>query len=161
MELTCNRARELFCYDPNTGALTWRVSLNARGPVGSLAGTAKLNGRRRVMVDGKRYQVHRVAWLIQNGSWPVAQLDHENLDPGDNRLVNLREATHSQNQANKRARRPIPKGVSLEMRTGRWRSRIKIGGKEVALGHFDTAEAAHQAYCVAAKQYFGVFARAA
>lgn len=161
MDLTATRARELFIYDPLTGILTWRVSLNARGPAGARAGTLGRNGRLRVTVSGQRYLVHRVAWLMTYGRWPAEEIDHKNLVPSDNRLCNLREATHSQNSANKRSSRKLPKGVSFEPRTGRWRCRIRVARKEIALGHFDTMTAAHEAYARAAKEHFGAFARAA
>ena len=49
------------------------------------------------------------------------------------------------------------KGVSRAR--GRWRARIKTYGREVELGRFDTKEEAHAAYCRAATEYFGEFAR--
>jgi hypothetical protein len=41
------------------------------------------------------------------------------------------------------------------------RASIKANGKRIFLGLFLTAEEAHDAYCAAAKKYFGEFARAA
>jgi len=161
MDLTAARARELFFYDPLTGKMTWRVSLNARAPAGAQAGTLGHNGRLRVTISGRRYLVHRVAWLMTFGHWPDDEVDHKNLIPSDNRLCNLRVATHSQNNANKSPSRDLPKGVSFEPRTGRWRSRIRVARKEIALGHFDTMTAAHEAYARAAEEHFGAFARAA
>jgi hypothetical protein len=49
--------------------------------------------------------------------------------------------------------------VSFFKRDGNWKSRIVVDGKEIWLGYFSTPEAAHAAYCEAAKQYHGEFAR--
>jgi len=88
--------------------------------------------------------------------------DHVNGRTLYNRKANLRAATATQNAYNRRLRRDNAsglKGVSLEGR--RYVSRIKIRGKSVRLGLYDTASAAHAAYCEAARNHHGEFARLA
>jgi len=96
------------------------------------------------------------------GAWPKHQIDHHNLDKADNRWRNLREATRSQNQANRRAHsnsRSGIKGVYLEGRSGRWRAQVQHKGRTHNLGRFDTAEEARAAYATAAAATFGEYAR--
>lgn len=63
---------DFFSYDPDTGALTWRQTRNGRGCVeGREAGSVTHGGRyRTVVVLGKRYYCHRLAWEIVNGPIP-------------------------------------------------------------------------------------------
>jgi hypothetical protein len=105
------------------------------------------------------YQAHRLAWLYMHGEWPVGDLDHINGDPADNRIANLRIATQSQNNANRRARRGRNKGVYMEKKTGKYKANICVNRKQIYLGRFESAEAAKAAYDKAAAQYFGEYAR--
>jgi hypothetical protein len=86
-------------------------------------------------------------------------------DP-NNRFVNLREASPSQNGCNRGKERHNAsgfKGVSLFVRGNyrRFTGFITVAGKTHFLGYFHTAEEAHQAYVEAAKLLHGKFARAA
>jgi hypothetical protein len=88
------RLHELVNYDPETGEMRWKV---ARSPIraGDEVGTIAPDGYRRVMIDGKRYLVHRLAWLMTTGSWPVQMLDHIDHIRSNNRIANLRESNNS------------------------------------------------------------------
>lgn len=97
-QMIVQRARELLDYDPATGLIHWKVGRGNRKP-----GTAVSSYRRgypQVKIDGRKYQAHRLAWLIHHGRWPDAMLDHRNGRRNDNRLDNLREATWAENNAN-------------------------------------------------------------
>jgi hypothetical protein len=52
------------------------------------------------------------------------------------------------------------KGVKWHRGAKKWQSRIFFQGKEIYLGLFKTPQEAHAAYCKAAKELFGEFARA-
>lgn len=84
--------------------------------------------------------------------------DHKNMDTLDNRRANLRPCTRSQNMANRPGWGKWPKGVILQP-NGRWKAEIRVNGKKLSQGTFDTPEKAHEAYKTAAAQYFGEFAR--
>lgn len=159
--ITAERLRELLDYCPETGVFTWRVSVGGM-KVGARAGCRNNRGYVLIRVDGTIYVAHRLAWLFTTGCWPAEFIDHVNCDRSDNRLVNLREATHAQNQAN--ARLPSNSTVGLKgvtRRKSRWEAQIKYCGEKKYLGLFDTPEAAHAAYVAAAKGLFGDYARAA
>jgi hypothetical protein len=158
------KVKELFDYDPETGILRWRVSIGSRGK-GSVAGTPSSDGRYlAVRYKGKYYQVSRLAFLWMIGRWPEPEADHQNLDKLDNRWCNLREATKSQNAANRAALHTNKvgfKGVIRVTRYGvtKYEARIRVNGRQQHLGRFDTAQEAHQAYVIAAEAAHGNFAR--
>lgn len=164
-EPTFAEISEVLRYEPKTGMLFWVAPpKRGRAKPGEEAGCVTLTGYRQVGFRRRYYRAHRIAWLLSTGSWPSELIDHVNGDKLDNRLGNLREATHAQNMAN--MRRPSTnvvgkKGVSFHRPTGRWQARIKADGKQRHIGFFDTPDAAHSAYCAAASKYFGQFARAA
>lgn len=93
-----------------------------------------------------------------------AEVDHRDGNGLNNTRANLRLATHSQNQHNARLRKDNKsgyKGVSWRESRQRFQAAIALGGKQVFLGHFRTAEEAHAAYCKAAEKYHGAFRRTA
>ena len=62
------------------------------------------NGYRRVKLNGKDYNVHRVVatqWLENDDIENKTFVDHKNHDRSDNRLENLRWCTVSENNINK------------------------------------------------------------
>ena len=97
------------------------------------------------------------------GMKPDECIDHINGDPTDNRLENLRIATHRQNLRNQNSTRGASKfkGVSRNRNSRKkpWRSYIVIDGKQKFLGTFLTQKQAARAYDAAAKKFFGEFAR--
>jgi hypothetical protein len=156
------RLHELFVYDPDTGILTNRATRSSRARIGDETGWRDVHGYRRVMVDGSRLYVHRIAFAMTFGRWPENEVDHQNGDRIDNRISNLREATHSENlkntsfQINNKSGR---KGVHWDAERRRWLAQIMVGGKHMHLGRFRDLDAASEAYESAAKLHFGDFAR--
>lgn len=166
-DLTAEAVRSLLEYDPESGVFVWKTrpgcrTFNARF-AGEQAGKLGANGR-YIQIHGVKYAAHRLAWLYVTGGWPSGEVDHKNLRNDENWFDNLREATPSQNCANKRAystNRSGFKGVSVCSSTGRWKAQICVNGKVTYLGLFDDVRAAAEAYAAAADKHFGEFARAA
>lgn len=156
-------------YDPLTGLWTWLVSRGRHARPGSPAGAIHKVKRSktpylRIKFDGKSYLAHRLAFFYMTGDWPVGIPDHRNTDGLDNRWENLREATPSQNQANRGVRtdnRSGLKGVSYCARDDLYHSEIQLNGKRIGLGSFKEPRPAALAYERAAKEMFGEFARVA
>ena len=156
--LTAERLRELLHYDPVTGVFTWRLR-RGRIMTGSVAGALGSQGYVEIRIDYQLHLAHRLAWIYMTGSWPTHTIDHRDLDRGNNTWSNLREATYSQNNCNRRGRnRTGFKGVRKH--GDRFCAQISVSGVYRHLGVFDTRDSAHAAYVAAAKLRFGEYARA-
>lgn len=105
---------------------------------------------------GKKFTIsmHR---LIMNPK-KHEQIDHINRDRLDNRKSNLRICTHAQNCQNtsRRGGRSGYRGVRKDW--NRYEAIIVAHGIKYALGRFDTAREAAEAYNEAAIKYHGEFA---
>jgi hypothetical protein len=154
--------RENFRYDATTGIVT---RLNARTRKGVINPFGRKMARGYIIFCGKHSCfAHRIAWFLHYGEWPKRGIDHVNGNKADNRIANLREADQHQNMANVsayRCNRTGLKGAHYRKDRGKWQSSIMVHGKNIKLGMFASPEAAHDAYCAAAKKYFGEFARVA
>lgn len=107
-----------------------------------------VRGMRRA--DGKRYAryLHRAVMELALGR-DLARgelVDHINHDTLDCRAGNLRVATASQNQSNKRSARSGLKGVTWHSRDRKWQAAIVAEGKTFHLGYFDDAKEAALVY---------------
>lgn len=152
--MTAEEARQFFSYNPETGDLAWRVSPNNRVPVGRVVRAKDGGGYYQVKVQGVTYKVHRLAWLITTGCWPVSFIDHINRDRADNRIANLREATPTENQFN----RDSPyRGVSYRKSRDAYVARITIDGVRTYLGYFKNVSDAERAYVRAARAHYPEF----
>lgn len=161
--LTIERLRQILRYDPETGIWTWLVRKNNRLKAGGRAGS---NAGRywMIKIDGKSYTAHHLAFFYMEGRWPKDELDHEDTNTFNNAWKNLREATRSQNCANRRLHKNNTsgfKGVIWHKQRQRWAAQIKRNGTTKHLGFFDTPELAASAYAIAAQETFGQFARVA
>jgi HNH endonuclease/AP2 domain len=126
-----------------------------------VAGLLDGDGYRRITIKGRIYQAHQLAWLYMTGKWCSRVIDHRDGDPSNNRWANLRRATISQNNANRRIHRNNKCGFKGVVRNhiGRWCAAIYKDGRRYHLGSFATPEEAHAAYVAAARKLFGEFAR--
>ena len=160
-QLTQQRLLEVLAYDKASGRFTWVQPSSPRVFVGAPAGSLhKGSGYRRLMVDGRKYSEHRLAWLAVTGEFPPVLIDHINGLKHDNRIVNLRLATRKQNNENVKVRADNTsgfKGATLRP-DGRWEAQIQNHKTKIYLGLFDTPEAAHAAYVHAATNLFTHYA---
>lgn len=154
--LTAHQLRSVLSYDDTTGLFRWLVKPSPRIPLGAVAGTKSVHGYIVIKVGAKYHRAHRLAWLYVHGDWPEQLIDHINGVRDDNRIVNLRPASGSINTQNRRVASAKKKscdklGVYRLKPYGRFNARLRIGGRDIYLGTFCSAEQAHEAY-VAAKR---------
>lgn len=133
---------ELFEY--RDGNLYWKVNLGTRARIGNKVGSLDKAGYVQCKFNGKMQKVHRIIFLMNHG-WLPLQIDHIDLNKSNNKIENLRAATISQNQWN----RKIPlhnksgiKGVSWCKREQKWRANIAFNKKYISLGYYKTLEEA-------------------
>ena len=101
--LTQHTLKEHLSYNPETGVFTNNKNKPGRGGgVGSVAGNTT-NKKNYVIIKllGRKYYAHRLAWLFYYGEWPQNEIDHINNNKLDNRIINLRDVTHWENQQNR------------------------------------------------------------
>lgn len=165
-ELTPEYVRSRLDYDPLTGVFTWlpypeggdwfRDNLEGRR-----AGTCRATGYRQISLDGIAIAEHRLAWFYHYGVWPKDELDHIDRDRAHNAIANLREATRSQNLANRAANsrsKSGVKGVRQDQRTGKWIAYIYVDGKSSVIGRYENENDARDAYMAIAETLHGDFA---
>lgn len=110
---------QLLRYDPDTGKLFWHERgaewFVAKSPARAAALCRLWNeryaeteafshvsdGYKVGAVFGANYKAHRIIWKMQTGE-DADQIDHINGDRVDNRWINLRNVSSSENSRNKR-----------------------------------------------------------
>lgn len=149
---------DILHYSPNTGIFTWLISASSRAIKGQRAGCKNSRGYRAIRYKGKQYRENRLAFLYMTGAWPKGVVDHYNHVCDDNRWVNLRDCTPSQNRGNTLVfkNKSGYKGVYAER--GKWKASIGFKGKTKYIGRFDCIHVAAKAYNKMALNLFGEFA---
>ena len=134
--LTLQHLRDILDYDPTTGLFRWRSGKGRKRP-GRLAGNS--NQYVHIMIDKRVYLAHRLAWLYVHGEWPPEVIDHINGNGLDNRIVNLRAVSRSDNQRNLSRfsnNKSGVVGVRYRERQRKWIADIWDGCRLVQLGSF-------------------------
>ena len=146
----------MFTYDPSSGVLRWAKPSCVRIKPGDVAGGLKSDDPMFrywvVRMDGRRYRRSRLVWAHWYGEDPGDDIDHRDRDKANDRIANLRRATHSQNMVNtifkKVVHHGLPRGVAPKRRGGvfvGYRGRAHVNGRRVELGPYATPEKAGQA----------------
>lgn len=138
-------------YD-RLSAYKWSAKVKEDGRVYAQASILR-NGKKTTML------MHRFLLDAPRG----VQVDHRNNLGTDNFKANLRLCDGSQNNQNSCPRKKRVtatfKGVWRSKDRAHFRAAIKIHGRQIHLGMFQSEDAAARAYDAAAIQHFGEFAR--
>ena len=135
-DLTQDQLKGVLKYDEGKGRFYYIVTGRGIKGKGSEAGCVEGSGYRVITIKSVRYYEHRLVWLYVNGAWPEDQVDHINGIVTDNRIVNLRSVTNSENRKNVAISSNNTSGivgVSWRAKSERWR--VSISKKEI--GGFD------------------------
>lgn len=141
-----------FLYEEHTGNFISKGG-RKRVPDGKILGHKKNTGYIEITINRNPYLAHRLAFFYMKGRWPN-QIDHINMDRSDNRWVNLRECTPSENSFNThppKNNKSGYKGVYYRKDRGAWIATITKNGKTKYLGYFKKKSDAVKAYSDAAK----------
>lgn len=154
---TPDELRQLLWYEPETGKLFWRErgaewfahctpghqdrirkGWNAAWS-GKEAGVTGPYGYNTVTVQALHLMAHRIIWCMEHGHWPNEQIDHIDGDRVNNRLENLRECTHTENQRNMRRSRSNTSGVTgvyWDKKISRWKAEVSLKSRKIYVGVF-------------------------
>lgn len=133
-------------YDPDTGVFRWAVGQPGK-TLNSVAGGKSTAGYRVICVNYVQYRAARLAWLYMTGEHPDV-IDHFDGDRLNDAFSNLRNVSTLLNTQNRhKANSNSLSGLigALKGYKG-WRARIRINGKRVDLGTYQTPEEAHEVY---------------
>lgn len=156
--------REHLNYNPSTGDFTW-IKLNPKArsiKIGDIAGT-NWNGYIGIGFKDKVWSAHRLAVLYMTGKdIPVGMVvDHINHIKSDNRWLNIRVGSSSQNCYNKPLRSSNKSGhigVHWSNKRKVWNAKLMAGGKAVLDRTFHNLEDAIEARRLAVEKHHGEYA---
>jgi len=144
-----------YDYDPETGIITRAGKTRPLGYLHKPTGYYLISGKDS---NGKKinYYAHRLAFALYHGEDPYPlEIDHINRQRTDNRIINLRAVTKSENQLNRTPRERKPRERKPRVRKPRERrvrqerpsicvyrnfDRWTVIIKGVYYGHTDTFE---------------------
>ena len=133
-------------YLPDTGELFWKRSSRGR-KLSKPIGCTNTKGYRVVTLGGTQFKLHRVVWFKVYGEWPEGELDHIDKNKDNNKVENLRVGS-SINSHNRSM--PLPRsgliGACWNKARQKYKTAIRIDGKNIHLGYFDTPEEASSVY---------------
>ena len=158
--------RQTYVYEPLTGHIrkgektVGGINTSSGGYIQIQLTNTRLQVRRNV-------QAHCLAWFLYYGVWPIADIDHHDLNKINNKLDNLRLASESQNCAN-RIKQSLMlgkkclssfKGVTKHKCSQKWVAAIGHNNRLLYIGSFHDEVEAAKAYDLEAVRLFGEYAR--
>lgn len=151
--LTQKYLKECFDYNSVTGILkwkkrpshhfkdekTWRITNNRfNGKEAGYKANSRGKEYRRVELNGKPQQTHRIIWIILNDYCPD-EIDHVNGNGLDNREINIRDASRTDNCRNNRRRKDNLSGVTgvnWDKNSNSWKAVIAVDKNKIYLGRY-------------------------
>ena len=155
--MTQELLQKLYDYHPD-GYFNHRIS-RPGCTKGSRALGKKSKNEITLGCAGKLHRYHRLIFLYHHGFLPVC-IDHINGDPHDNRIENLRAATHAENRRNNKLYKNNTLGFKGLARAygGKFVAYLKVNGRVYNSSVSDTVEEAAKKYDKLALKHHGDFA---
>jgi hypothetical protein len=130
--------QKLFSYE--NGKLFWKSksSVYSSIKIGDEAGTITSEGYINIKIGKKTYPIHRLIFIYHYGYCPKF-IDHINGIKSDNRIENLRPATASENQHNKKTQvnnTSGVKGVCWSKSNKKWQVQLMVNKKAMHFGYY-------------------------
>lgn len=164
--LTQEYIRECLNYDSDTGLFLWAErpqkhfrtlrgwrTFNSQKAGKGACCLSGASGYRAISLNKRHYQAHRIAFLYMGGDMPK-EIDHINHIRSDNRWVNLRAVTRTQNKQNVKLYANNTSGVCGVTRNKKnWMASINVCGTSVHLGTYPTIEEAARVRAAANIKY--------
>ncbi len=139
--------KELFDIDIQNGKFFWKKpSKYHSNLIGKEAGFASKDYW-IIKINKKAYKRGRLIFLYANGKFPEPCIDHINGIKTDDRLINLREATITQNNWNHKFRKKsnnLPMGIRFQ--SNKFIARISHNKNQIHIGSFEKLNDAVNAY---------------
>jgi hypothetical protein len=148
MELTAEKARELFDYDPETGVVTLKKD-HGLNKAGQRAGRP-IGNTRRISFRGIEYAEHKFIVFLVKGVMPASDLlvRHKNGVNSDNRWENLMvckpvsrdkvsAASLKKRKPSKNHDKTCVKGIHFLMDSRKYILVMEIYGEKKVIGEFD------------------------
>ena len=152
-----NRLRELFEY--KDGLLYRKISLQGASK-GIKSGFAQENGYEYSNVDRKKIRNHRIIFALHHGYMPEF-IDHIDGNKKNNLIENLREATKSENNMNRKIHKNNKcglKNIQWIEKTKSWCVKLNVNKKRIHVGLFKDLELAELVATEAREKYHRNFA---
>jgi len=149
-------------FEYKDGYLYWKKPFNPNKAnlIGKVAGSIHKTGYQHITWMNKSHKAHRLIFMLHHGYLPD-YLDHINNNRADNRIENLRPATHSENNFNASMAKNNTsgfRGVNWHKHSKSWVVRVCAKGKSKSIGYFDDLELAGLVADEARNLYHGKFA---
>lgn len=162
--LTQEQLRKLVRYSPSVGVFEKLIGQGTKASPKRWKLLGKSNPENSyiyLMIHGKKYTAHQLAWLYMHGEFPTHMIDHIDGDRTNNAILNLRQSTGSQNSANSQISKSSTsgiKGVTWSKAAKKWVARIVSNGKVAFNEYFEKIEDARSAIEAKRVEIHGEFA---
>ena len=149
---------ELFRYED--GNLFWKKSTGFPKQIaGFEVNDYNSHNYKRVTVNGKRYKVHQIIFMMHHGYIPLV-IDHIDRNRLNNKIENLRPCTWAQNSQNSLHKKGVTnvKNVNYRKDLKKYQVKMNVNGERKHFGYYFDLEIAKFVAETMRYKYHGKFA---
>jgi hypothetical protein len=155
--ITQEKLKKYLHYSEEDGSFTWIKHDLKPYKIGKNAEHDHNHGYKCINLCGKKYYSHRLAWLYMYGEFPKQHIDHINGIKSDNKIINLRDVSNSDNQQNQKTHHKNSKSglMGSVKHNNKFRAQITINGICYRSKVLETKEEAHELYLLMKRELHG------